>query len=90
MRSSTVPGAGLPIAVAVAIAVVDPLSAVRAMSRAGEALDLQLHRTLCRKFHHLAQQIGIGALPQQGVKAHHLIGYRRILVRWRTSNQTLH
>src|SRR6516165_7655553 len=43
------------------------------------ALDLQLHQALRGKSHHLTQQIGVGALLQQGARAHHLVGHRWIL-----------
>src|SRR5207245_6948736 len=40
--------AGLPVAIAVSIAVVDPLGAAFAMTSAGQPLDLQRHQTLRR------------------------------------------
>ena len=55
-------GAGLPDPITVPIAVIDPLRAALAMRRAGHALDFQLHQALRSKTHHLAQQIGVGAL----------------------------
>ena len=70
---------GLPIAITVAVTVVDPVGAALAVRRAGQALDLQLHQALRGKSHHLTQQIGVGALLQQGAKAHHLVGHRWIL-----------
>jgi hypothetical protein len=59
--------------------VVDPVGAALAVRGAGQALDLQFHQTLRGKPHHLAKQISVGALFQQGTKAHHLLGHRRIL-----------
>ncbi len=50
------PGAGLPIAIAVSIAEGDPIGAAFAMAGAGQPPDLELHQTLCRKADHLAQQ----------------------------------
>ena len=79
MRSSTVPGPGLPIAVAVAVAVIDPIGAAFAMAGAGQALDFQLHQPLRGKADHLAQQIGVGTLLQKRTKAHHVVGHRRVL-----------
>ena len=58
-------GTGLPVAIAVAVAVVDALRAALAMGGAGQALDLQFHQPLRGKADHLAQQIGIRALLQQ-------------------------
>jgi len=52
--------AGLPSAIAVAVAVIDPVGIALAVGGASQALDLKLHQTLRRKSHHHAQQIGIG------------------------------
>src|SRR5437868_4846067 len=71
--------AGLPVAIAVSIAVVDPLGAAFAMTSAGQPLDLPRHQTLCRKADHLAQQVDLGTLLQKRPKAHHLRGHRRVL-----------
>src|SRR5262249_34787875 len=71
------PGAGLPNPVAIAVAVIDAFRA--ALPGASQALDLQLHQSLRGKTDHLAQQISVRALLQQGAKAHHLIGHRRVL-----------
>ena len=68
---------GLPIAIAVAVAAVDPVGAALPVCRSGQALDLQLHQALRGKSHHLAQQIGVGVLLQQRSKAHDLVGHRR-------------
>jgi hypothetical protein len=58
---------------------VDPVRAALAVRCGGQALDLQFHQALRGKTHHLAKQISIGALFQQGTKAYHLVGHRRIL-----------
>src|SRR5205085_6109771 len=82
-------GAGLPVAIAVSIAVVDRLGAAFAMTSAGQPLDLQRHQTLCRKADHLAQQVDLGTLLQKRPKAHHLRGHRRVLGSVEGCNQTL-
>jgi hypothetical protein len=71
------PGAGLPIALAIPVAVGQSLAAALAVAGAGPAFDLQLHQALRGKTDHLAQQIGIGTLLQKRLKAHHLVGHRR-------------
>ena len=72
-------GAGLPIALAISVAVGQPIRAALAVRRTSQALDLQLHQAMRGKADHLTQQIGIGALLQQCPKAHHLIGHRQVL-----------
>ena len=75
MRGSTVP-ARVSRSIAVAVAMVDPVGAMVAVCGARQTLDLQLHQPLRTKSDHLAH---VSALPQQGAKAHHLIGHRRVL-----------
>jgi hypothetical protein len=72
-------GAGLPNPVAIAVAVIDAVRAALPMRGASQVLDFQLHQSLRGKTDHLAQQISVRALLQQGAKAHHLIGHRRVL-----------
>jgi hypothetical protein len=72
-------GPRLPVAIAIAVAVVRPLGAALAVRGAGEATDLELHQPLRGEADHLAQEIGVRALLQQRAKAHHLIGHRRVL-----------
>jgi len=55
------------------------LDLARAVRGAGQVLDVEFHQTLSGKADHLAQQIGVGALLQQGTKVHHLVGHRRVL-----------
>jgi hypothetical protein len=50
IRSSTVPRAGLPMTLAVAVALVDPVGAVRALCDADPALDLQQRRRVVSAF----------------------------------------
>ena len=73
------PGAGLPDPVSVAIAVIDAVRAALAVRGTRQTFDFELHQALRGKTHHLAQQIGIRALLQQGAKAHHLVGHRAVL-----------
>ncbi len=47
-------GPGLPVAIPVAVALVDPIGIASAVGRAGQALDLQLDQPLRRKADHLA------------------------------------
>jgi hypothetical protein len=72
-------GPRLPVALAVAVALGEPLGGLLAIARAGQSRDLQLHQALGRKADHLAQQIGIGALLYDGAKVHHLVGHRWFL-----------
>ena len=76
MRSSTRPGPRLPDPVAVAVALDQPLGALLAPGRAGQAAHLQLHQPLGGKADHLAQQIGVGGLLDQAAQGHHLVGHR--------------
>ena len=69
-------GARLPAALAVAVAMGDPLRRTLAMGGAGQPFHLQLHQTLGREADHLAQQIGVGALLQRPAQGHHVIGHR--------------
>jgi hypothetical protein len=57
----------------------DPIGAAFAVRRTSLALDFQFHQPMRGKPDHLAQQIGIRTLLQKRLKAHHLIGHRRIL-----------
>jgi len=72
------PSAGLPNPVAIAVSVVDALRAALPMRSAGQAFDFQLHQSVRGKTDHFTQQISVRALLQQGAKAHHLIGHRRV------------
>jgi len=44
-----------------------------------QVIDFQLHQPIRGKADHLAQQISIGALLQERLKAHHFVGHRRVL-----------
>jgi hypothetical protein len=53
-------GARLPIAVAIAVALSEPLRRTLAVGGAGLGANLQLHQSLGREADHLAQNIGVG------------------------------
>ena len=76
MRNSTAPGARLPHPVPVAVALDQPLGALLAPGRAGQAAHLQLHQPLGGKADHLAQEIGVRGLLDQAAQGHHLVGHR--------------
>ena len=58
------PGSGLPVAITVAVALRQPVSAAFAVRGAGHAADFQLHQTLGGEADHLAQHAGIRAFRQ--------------------------
>ena len=72
-------GARLPVAVAIAVALDQPLRALLAEAGAGQAAHLQLHQPLGGKADHLAQQIGVGGLLHEAAQVHHLVGHRWFL-----------
>ena len=72
-------GAGLPVPIAIAVALRQPLGALLAIGGAGQLADLQLHQPLGGKADHLAQQVGVRGLLDQATQAHHLVGHRRSL-----------
>ena len=82
-------GARLPVAVAVAVALGQPLRALLAIAGAGQAAHLQLHQPLGGKADHLAQQIGVGGLLHQRAQVHHLVGHRWFLESGWCRNPTL-
>jgi site-specific DNA recombinase len=63
-------GAGFPGAIAIAIALRETLGASAAMRRAGQAFDFQLHQALGGEADHLAQEVAVGGLLQQGLEVH--------------------
>lgn len=69
-------GPGLPVAIAVAVALDQPLGRALTVPRPGQALHLQLHQPFSSKANHLAQQVGIRALLQKPTKGHPVIGHR--------------
>src|SRR6202023_2049282 len=62
------PGAGLPVAVAISIALRDPIGAAFAVRRAGQALDFQLHQAMRGEADHLAQQVASAAFFKNTTK----------------------
>src|SRR5204863_9173525 len=67
---------GLPVPLAVAIALVAPPRTAFAVPGAAQRFTLQLHHALGGKADHLAQECGIGALLQKRTKGDLLIGHR--------------
>jgi hypothetical protein len=57
-------GPGMPVAVAIAVALVDPAFAALAVPGAAEGIALQRHQALGGKADHLPQEAGVGALLQ--------------------------
>jgi hypothetical protein len=71
------PGARLPNAIAVAVALRQPLRRALAIAGAGQALYLEFHQAFGGEADHLAQEIGVGALLQQLAKGDAVVGHRR-------------
>ena len=83
-------GAGLPIALTVAVALSQALLALLAIAGTGQALNFELHQALGGKADHLAQKIGVRALLHERAKGHHRIGHRWFLgLRWSVATRTL-
>lgn len=68
--------AGLPVPVAVPVALRQPLTALLAVLGAGLRADLQFHQPLGREADHLAQKIRIAALLHERAQVHHRFGHR--------------
>src|SRR5205823_6952795 len=68
--------AGLPVAVAVAVALIAPFRAALAVPGAAQSFALQLHQALGSKADHLAQECRIGALLQKRSKGDLVVGHR--------------
>ena len=76
-------GAGLPVALAVAVALGEPLGRSARRGRSGQGFDLQLHQPLRGEADHLAQEVSVGGLLQQLSQVHRVVGHRRVLgSRW--------
>ena len=82
-------GARLPVALAIAVALGQPLGALLAVAGAGQAAHLQLHQPLGGKADHLPQKIGVGGLLHQRPQVHHLVGHRWFLGQVGVCNPTL-
>ena len=72
-------GPGLPVAIAVAVALVGPVLAALAVSGAAQCVGLQLHQPLGGEADHLAQQCRVGTLLQKLAKGNLVIGHRGVL-----------
>jgi hypothetical protein len=70
-------GAGLPVAIAITVALGNAGRALLAVGRTGQSLHLDLHQALGGKADHLAQQIGVRGLLHKRAQVHHLRGHRR-------------
>jgi len=78
LGDAQIDGAGprLPGPLAVAVALGQPLVTAFAVAGTGQRLDLQLHQALGGKADHLAQEVGVGALPNQLLKSDPVLGHR--------------
>ena len=79
MRSSTVAGPRLPVPVAIAVALGEPVGRALAKAGAGLGADLHLHQPLGGEGDHVAQDVGVGGLLHERAKVHHLVGHRGFL-----------
>jgi hypothetical protein len=70
------PSPRLPVPLAVAVALRQPLGALLAIAGAGQPAHLQLHQPLGGEADHLPQQIRVRGLLHERPQAHHLIGHR--------------
>src|SRR5207237_8333171 len=68
--------AGIPVSVAVAVALIAPFRAALAVPGAAQSFALQLHQALGSKADHLAQECRIGALLQKRSKGDLVVGHR--------------
>lgn len=69
------PGARFSIALAVPIALDEPLGRTLAMAGSGHRADLQLHQAMGREADDLAQSIRVGGLLHQNAQVHHVVGH---------------
>ena len=79
------PSARVPGALAIAVAMIEPLGAARARRRARQGLDFQVHQARGRKGQHLTHEVGISTLLDQLDKRHSVVGHRRLLVQVQAS-----
>ena len=73
------PGSRLPVPVAIAVALGEPVGRAFAEACASSGADLHLHQPLGGESDHLAQDIRVGGLLHQRAKVHHLVGHRGFL-----------
>ncbi len=69
-------GPGLPVAIAIAVAMIGPALAALAVAGAAQGVGLQLHQALRGKADHLAQQCRVGTLLQKLAKGDLVVGHR--------------
>jgi hypothetical protein len=82
-------GPRLPIPVAIAVALDEPVGRALAMPRPGPGAHLQLHQPFGGKADHLAQDIRVRGLLHEGAKVHHLVGHWGFLGCVESRNPTL-
>src|SRR6202044_2031904 len=70
---------GLPAAVPVAVAMIEPIRCPGTGLSPGQGLNLQRHQPLSGEADHLTQKVGIAGLFQQGLEVHGLGGHRWVL-----------
>lgn len=75
------PGPGLPVTLAIAVALSQTVRVFRAIAGSRAGAHLQFHQPLAGKPDHLAQHVGVRALFQQALQLHHLVCHRWLL-RW--------
>ena len=73
------PGTRLPVPVAIAVALGEPIGRALAKTSAGPRANLHLHQPLGGEGDHLAQNVGVGGLLHKRAKVHHLVGHWRFL-----------
>src|ERR1700729_812772 len=72
-------GPGLPVAVPVAVTMIQPIRCPGTGLSPGQGLNLQRHQPLSGEADHLTQKVGIAGLFQQGLEVHGLGGHRWVL-----------
>ena len=82
-------GSRLPVAIAVAVALDEPIGRALSMPRPSPGPHLQLHQPLGGKADHLAQDIRIRGLLHKRAKVHHLVGHWGFLGCVENRNPTL-
>ena len=73
------PGPRLPVAATIAVALNKPVGGPLAGGCACQRTYLQFHQALGGEAYHLAQNIRVGGLLDEGAQVHHGGGHRRIL-----------
>ena len=76
-------------AVAVAVAVIQPVGAALVATGADQALDIGFHQDLQHRLRHRPQEVAVPALLQQLGKRHSVLGHRVLGAGWWARNSTL-